>query len=65
MPHILNCGSELSSGQDCWLLTMREERKLRMSENRVAGRIFGARRDELAGDWRRLHDEKLYDLYVS
>ena len=47
------------------MLTMREERKLRMSENRVAGRIFGARRDELAGDWRRLHDEKLYDLYVS
>jgi hypothetical protein len=36
-----------------------------VSENRVVRRIFGANRDEVAGDWRRLHNEKLYDLYFS
>ena len=65
MPHLLNWGSELSSGQDCWSHILREERKLRVSENRVVMRIFGAKRDEVAGDWRRLHNEKLYDLYFS
>jgi hypothetical protein len=65
VPHILNCRSELSSGQDCWSLTLREERRLRVSENRVVMRIFGAKRDEVAGDWRRLRNEELYDLCFS
>jgi len=40
-------------------LTLREERKLRVFENRVLRRIFGPRRDEVTGEWMRLHDEKL------
>ena len=55
----------MSSGQDCWSLTLREERRLRGSEIRVLRRIFGAKRDEVAGDWRRIHNEKLYDMYFS
>jgi hypothetical protein len=38
---------------------LREERKLRVSENMVLRRIFGPRRDEVTGEWRRLHNEKL------
>ena len=45
-------------------LTLREERKLRVFEN-VALRIFGPRRDEVTGEWRRLHNEELNDLYSS
>jgi hypothetical protein len=44
---------------------MREERKLRVFENKVLGRIFGPRRDEVTGDWRRLHNEELNDLQSS
>ena len=44
---------------------MREERKLRVFENMVLRRIFGPRRDELTGEWRRLHNEELNDLYRS
>ena len=40
-----------------WSLTLREERKLRVFENMVLRRIFGPRRDEVTGDWRRLHNE--------
>jgi len=36
-----------------------------VSENRVLRRIFGPKRDEIAGEWRRLHNEELYDLYCS
>ena len=46
-------------------LTLREESKLRVSENMVLRRIFGPRRDEVTGDWRRLHIEELNDLYCS
>jgi len=42
---------------------LREERKLRVFENRVLRRIFGPRRDEATGEWRRLHNEELNDLY--
>jgi len=42
---------------------MREERKLRVFENMVLRRIFGRRRDEVTGEWRRLHNEELNDLY--
>ena len=44
---------------------MREERKLRVFENMVLRRIFGPRRDEVTGEWRRLHNEELKDLYSS
>ena len=50
-------------GCEAWLLTLREERKLRVFENMVLRRIFGARRDEVTGEWRRLHNEELSDLY--
>jgi hypothetical protein len=41
----------------------REERRLRVFENEVLRRIFGPKRDEVTGEWRKLHDEKLNDLY--
>jgi len=44
---------------------LREERKLRVFENMVLRRIFGTRRDEVTGEWRRQHNEELYDLYPS
>jgi len=47
-------------GFETWSLTLREERKLR-----VLRRIFGPRRDEVTGEWRRLHNEELNDLYSS
>ena len=46
-------------------LTAREERKLRVFENMVLTRIFGPRRDEVTGEWRRLHKEELNGLYAS
>ena len=52
-------------GCEAWSLTLREERKLRVFENMVLRRIFGPRRDEVTGDWRRLHKEELNDLYCS
>jgi len=44
---------------------LREERKLRVFENMVLRRIFGPRRDEVMGEWRRLHNEELNDMYCS
>jgi len=44
---------------------LREERKLRVFENMVLRRIFGPRRDKVTGEWRRLHNEELSDLYFS
>ena len=44
---------------------MREKCKLRVFENRVLRRIFGPKRDEVTGEWRRLHNEELYALYSS
>ena len=52
-------------GCETWSLTLREERKLRVFENMVLRRIFGPRRDEVTGEWRRLHNEELNDLYCS
>jgi len=46
-------------------LTLREERKLRVFENRVLRRIFESRRDEVTGEWRRLHNAELNELYAS
>ena len=47
---------------ETWLFTLREKRKLRVFENMVLRRIFGPRRDEVTGEWRRLHNEELNDL---
>jgi len=52
-------------GCETWSLTLQEERKLRVFENMVLRRIFGPRRDEVTGEWRRLHNEELNDLYSS
>ena len=46
-------------GCETWVLTLSEERKLRVFENMVLRRIFGPRRDEVTGEWRRLHNEDL------
>ena len=48
-----------------WDLSDWEERKLRVLENMVLRRIFGSRRDEVTGEWMRLHNEELNDLYCS
>jgi len=55
----------VSYGCETWSLTLQEERKLRVFENMVLRRIFGPRRDEVTGEWRRLHNEELNDLYCS
>jgi hypothetical protein len=47
------------------LFTLREEHRQRVFENRVLRRIFGSQREEVTGEWRRLHKEDLYDLYSS
>jgi len=52
-------------GCEIWSLTLREERKLRVFENKVLRRIFGPSRDEVTGEWRRLHNEELNVLYCS
>ena len=46
-------------------MTLREERRLRVFENKVLRRIFGPRRDEVTGDWRRFHNEEINVLYSS
>jgi len=52
-------------GYEAWSLTLREERKLRVFENMVLRRIFGPRRDQVTGEWRRSYNEDLNDLYSS
>jgi hypothetical protein len=52
-------------GCEPWSLTLRAEHRLRVFENRVLRKIFGSKRDEVTGEWRRLHDEELYNLYSS
>jgi hypothetical protein len=44
-------------GCETWSLTLREERRLRVFENRVLRRVFGSKRDEVTGEWRKLHNE--------
>jgi len=58
------CRTVVLYGCETWSLTLREERKLRVFENRVL-RIFGPRRDEVTREWRRLHNEELNELYSS
>jgi hypothetical protein len=52
-------------GCETWSLTLREECRLRVFKNRVLRRILGPKRNEVTGDWRRLHNEELYELYSS
>jgi hypothetical protein len=52
-------------GRETWFLTLREEQRLRVFENRVLRRIFGPKRDEARGECRRLHNKELNDLYSS
>ena len=52
-------------GCDTWSLTLREERRLRMSENRTLRIIFRPERDGVTREWRKLHNEELYDQYSS
>jgi len=50
-------------GCETWSLTFREEHRLRVFENRVLRRVFGPKRDEVTGEWRKLHNEELGDVY--
>jgi hypothetical protein len=50
-------------GNETWFLTLTEEHRLRVFENRVLRRIFGPKRDEVMGGWRKLYNEELHDLY--
>ena len=52
-------------GCETWSLTLREKHSLRVFENSVLRRIFGPKRDEVTDEWRKLHNEKLNDLYPS
>jgi hypothetical protein len=52
-------------GCETWSLTLREEHRLRVFENRVLGRILGPKWDEVMGEWRKLHNGELHNLYSS
>jgi hypothetical protein len=52
-------------GCETWSLTLTEECRLRVFENRALRRVFGPKRDVVTGEWRRLHNEELNDLYCS
>jgi hypothetical protein len=52
-------------GCETWSLTLREKHRLRVFDNRVVRRIFGPKRDEVTGEWRKLHIEELHTLYSS
>jgi hypothetical protein len=55
----------VQNGCETWSLTLREEHRLSVFENRVLRRIFGPKRDEVTEEWRKLHNEELRDLYSS
>jgi hypothetical protein len=52
-------------GCKTWSLPLQEKHRLRVFENRMLKRIFGPKRDEVTGDWRKLHNEELHNLYSS
>jgi hypothetical protein len=52
-------------GCETWYLTLRDEHRLRVFENRILRRIFVPKRDEVKGEWRKLHSEELHNLYSS
>ena len=51
-------------GRETWALTLKEERRLRVFENRVLRRVFVPKRDEVTEEWRKLRNEELSDLYT-
>jgi hypothetical protein len=52
-------------GCETWSLTLREEHRLRVFENMILRRIYGPKRDEIIGEWTKLHNEELHILYSS
>jgi hypothetical protein len=52
-------------GCETWSLTLREERRLRVFESRALRRVFGPKRDEVTGEWRKLHNEELNTQYCA
>jgi hypothetical protein len=52
-------------GCETWSLALREEHRLRVFENRLLRRIFGQKRNEVTGDWRKLHNDELHNVYSS
>jgi hypothetical protein len=52
-------------GCETWSLTLREEHRLKVFENKVLRRIFGPTRDEVTEGWRKLHNQELHGLYSS
>jgi hypothetical protein len=52
-------------GCETWSLTLREEHRLRVFEDKVLRRIFRPKRDEVTGEWKKLHNDKLHELYSS
>jgi hypothetical protein len=52
-------------GCETWSLTLREEHRLRVFENRELSMVFGPKRDEVTGEWRKLHNKELHHLYSS
>jgi hypothetical protein len=52
-------------GCEIWFLTLREKHRLSVFENRVLKIIFGQKRDEVTGEWGKLHNEELHNLYSS
>jgi hypothetical protein len=62
---LFSAGSVVLYGCETWSLTLREEHRLRVFENRVLRRIFEPKRHEVTGEWRKLHNEELCDFYSS
>jgi hypothetical protein len=62
---LLFCIPEVLYGCETWSLILREEHRLGVFENRVLRRIFGPKRNEETGGWRKLHNEELHKLYSS
>ena len=52
-------------GCETWSITLREEHRLRLFENKVLRKIFGAKKDEISDEWRKLHNAELHALYSS
>jgi hypothetical protein len=52
-------------GRETWSLALREEQRWRVFENRIVRRLFVQKREEVVGDWRKLHYEELHNLYSS
>ena len=52
-------------GCETWSLTFRDEHRLRVFENTVLRKIFGAKKDKITGEWKKLHNVELHALYYS